>query len=267
VRSHEDDAAVKPFEVHVPDEDLSYLRAKIDLTRWPDELPGVGWTYGVPLAYLRELAHYWRDSYDWRAQEARLNEFPQFMTTVDGTNVHFYHVRSPHPDAFPLLLVHGFPGSVVEFLQVIAPLIDPVAFGGHARDAFHVVCPSIPGYGFSGPTVESGWHPHRVAQAFATLMSRLGYERYGAHGTDWGSRIVRDMGLVDPGHLAAIHRTILHAPPRPDDDLSTYTQAELDRLQDIAYFGAELSGYMLIQSTRPQTLAYALTDSPVGQLA
>jgi epoxide hydrolase len=256
-----------PFRVDVPEDDLQYLRDKLALTRWPDELPGVGWSYGVPLGYLKELSEYWRNTYDWRAQEARLNEYPQFTTTADGAKLHFYHVRSPHPNAFPLLLAHGFPGSVVEFLQVLGPLTDPAAYGGDERDAFDVVCPSIPGYGFSGPTVATGWHPYRVGRAFATLMSRLGYERYGAHGTDWGSRIVRDMGLIDSDHLAAIHRTILHAPPNPDDDLSTYSESELERLEDIAHFGAELSGYMLIQSTRPQTLAYALTDSPVGQLA
>jgi len=262
-----DHEEIRPFRVDIPDAELDYLRARLDLTRWPDEVPGVGWMYGVPLAYLQELASYWRHDYDWRAQEALLNSHPQYTTTIDGTNVHFYHVRSPHPQALPLLLVHGFPGSVVEFLQVVEPLIDPVAHGGNASDAFHLVIPSIPGYGFSGPTVETGWTPWRVGGAFATLMARLGYARYGAHGTDWGSRIVRDMGLQDPEHLVGIHRTILHAPPRSDDDLSTYSASDLERLNDIAHFGRELSGYMLIQSTRPQTLAYALTDSPVGQLA
>ena len=261
------DAEITPFRVDIPDAQLDDLRERLARTRWPDQLPGTGWQYGVPLDYLRELARYWHDEYDWRAQEARLNEYPQFTTTIDGANIHFYHARSAEPAAVPILLAHGFPGSVVEFLQVIGPLVDPVAHGGSASDAFHVICPSLPGYGFSGPTVDTGWHPYRAGQAFVTLMHRLGYDRYGAHGTDWGSRIVRDMGLVDPDHLIGIHRTILHAPPRPDDDLSTYTESDLDRLADIAHFGAELSGYMLIQSTRPQTLSYALTDSPVGQLA
>jgi microsomal epoxide hydrolase len=263
----QDPAALRPFRVDIAQAQLDDLRERLRRTRWPDELPDVGWSYGVPLGYLKELTAYWCDEYDWRAEEKRLNEHPQFTTTIDGTNVHFYHVRSPEPGALPLLLAHGFPGSVVEFLQVLGPLTDPVAHGGDAADAFHVVCPSLPGYGFSGPTVATGWTPYRAGEAFVTLMGRLGYERYGAHGTDWGSRIVRDMGLLDAEHLLGIHRTILHAPPRPDDDLGTWTQEDRERLEDIAHFGAELSGYMLIQSTRPQTLSYALTDSPVGQLA
>jgi pimeloyl-ACP methyl ester carboxylesterase len=261
------DDALVPFRVDIPQADLEYLSARLDLTRWPDALPGVGWDYGVPLEYAQELAAYWRHEYDWRTQEALLNQFPQFTTIIDGTPVHFYHLRSPHPEALPLLMVHGFPGSVVEFLSVMAPLTNPVEHGGRPEDAFHLVVPSIPGYGFSGPTVDTGWTPWRVGSAFATLMARLGYDRYGAHGTDWGSRIVRDLGLQDPDHLVGIHRTILHAPPRPEDDLSTYSTEELARLEDIWHFGRELSGYMLIQSTRPQTLAYALTDSPVGQMA
>lgn len=260
-------SAINPFVVDIPDEQLRDLHDRLDRTRWPDELNGVGWTYGVPVGYLREVADHWRHEYDWRAQEARLNRFPQFTTTVDGQNVHFYHVRSKHPDALPLLLVHGFPGTVVEFLDIIDHLVDPTAHGGSAADAFHVVVPSIPGYGFSGPTTATGWHPHRVGGAFVELMALLGYERYGAHGTDWGSRIVRDMALLAPEHLVGVHRTILHAPPRPEDDLATWTPQELDRLNDIQHFGSELSGYMLIQSTRPQTLSYALTDSAVGQLA
>jgi pimeloyl-ACP methyl ester carboxylesterase len=262
-----DDTAIEPFEVNIPDAQLEDLRERLARTRWPEELPGVGWSLGVPVNYLRELTTYWADDYDWRAQEQRLNSFPQFTTTVFGENVHFYHVRSRHEGALPLMLVHGFPGSVVEFLRVIGPLVDPEAHGGAATDAFHVVVPSIPGYGFSGPTRSRGWHPHQVGEAFVELMARLGYDRYAAHGTDWGSRIVRDMGLLDQEHLIGIHRTILHAPPRPGDDLSTYSPSELDRLDDIQHFGSELSGYMLIQSTRPQTLSYALTDSPVGQLA
>jgi pimeloyl-ACP methyl ester carboxylesterase len=258
---------IRPFRVDVPEQQLTDLRTRIELTRWPDELAGVGWAYGVPLEYCRELASYWKDKYDWRAQEERLNRYPQFTTTIDGTNVHFYHLRSKEPDALPLIMVHGFPGSVVEFLQVLAPLTDPAAHGGDPRQAFHLVVPSIPGYGWSGPTVDTAWTPERCGRAFVTLMARLGYDRYGAHGTDWGSRIVRDMAVVDPGHMVGIHRTILHSPPRPNDDLSTYSDEDLSRLRDIAHFGTELSGYMLIQSTRPQTLSYALTDSPVGQLA
>jgi pimeloyl-ACP methyl ester carboxylesterase len=258
---------LEPFRLAIPQADLDDLHERISRTRWPDELARVGWSYGVPLAYLKELAAYWRDTYDWRKHEARFNEFPQYATTIDGAPIHFFHIRSPAPDAFPLLLAHGFPGSVTEFVEIFEPLLDPAAHGGDRADAFHVVCPSLPGYGLSGPTTTTGWHPWRAGEAFATLMARLGYDRYGAHGTDWGSRIVRDMAVIDPAHLAGIHRTIVHAPPSPDDDLDSFSPTDRERLGDIQYFGTELAGYMLIQSTRPQTLAYALTDSPVGQLA
>jgi microsomal epoxide hydrolase len=258
---------IHSFQLDVPEADLEDLHDRITRTRWPDELPDVGWSYGVPVGYLRELAAYWRDEYDWRKHEARFNEFPQFTTTIDGARIHFFHIRSNQPDAFPLLLAHGFPGSVTEFVEIFESLTDPAAHGGDPADAFHIVCPSLPGYGLSGPTTETGWHPWRSGEALAGLMSRLGYDRYGAHGTDWGSRIVRDMAVHDPEHLVGIHRTIVHAPPLPDEDLDAFTDEERERLGDIEHFGSELSGYMLIQSTRPQTLAYALTDSPVGQLA
>jgi pimeloyl-ACP methyl ester carboxylesterase len=258
--------AIRPFRVEVPEADLEDLRYRLSRTRWPDELPDVGWSYGVPLGYLRDLAEYWRTSYDWRACEARLNAYPQFTTTIDGANIHFYHLRSPQPDAMPLLLMHGWPGSVVEFLEVMGPLTDPVAYGGQEKDAFHVVVPSMPGFGFSGPTTETGWHAWRIAEAYPLLMARLGYDRYGAHGTDWGSRIVRDMGFTDPEHIIALHTTLLRSLPTTEE-LDTLTDDERDRLGDFARFGNELNGYMKVQGTRPQTLAYALTDSPVGQLA
>jgi microsomal epoxide hydrolase len=188
------------------------------------------------------------------------------MTTLDGANVHFFHIRSPEPEAMPLLLMHGWPGSVVEFLQVMAPLADPVSHGGDARDAFHLVIPSMPGFGFSGPTTEVGWHAWRIAEAYPHLMRRLVYNLYCAHGTDWGSRIVRDMGLIDPDHMIAAHTTLLRSLPAPDEDLDALTDDERDRLNDMKRFGDELNGYMKLQGTRPQTLAYSLTDSPVGQL-
>jgi microsomal epoxide hydrolase len=260
-------AGVHDFRLDIAEADLEDLRSRLAATRWPDESPEVGWTQGVPLGYLKELAAYWQSEYDWRKQETRINQFPQFTTTIDDTNFHFFHVRSKEPAAFPLLLVHGWPGSVVEFLQVMAPLTDPTSYGGEPRDAFDIVCPSLPGYGLSGPTMVIGWHPWHIAQALSRLMNRLGYERYGAHGTDWGSRIVRDMGLIDPERLLGIHRTVVQAPPLPDEDLASFSDEDRDRLADIERFGAELSGYNLIQSTRPQTLAYALTDSPAGQLA
>jgi len=258
---------LEPFRVAVPEADLDDLRSRLDRVRWPDELPGAGWDYGVPLSYLKELTAYWRNSYDWRKEEERLNRLDQFITMIDGARVHFYHARSTEPGAVPLLLLHGWPGSVVEFLDVMGPLTDPVAHGGEAGDAFHVVCPSLPGFAFSGPTPERGWHPWRMAHAMCRLMEILGYPRYAAHGTDWGSRIVRDMGLIDPDHLVAVHTSLLRTPLPAGEDIGRLTDEERDRLGDFDRFNAELSGYMHIQGTRPQTLAYALSDSPVGQLA
>lgn len=253
--------------IDIPEADLDDLRRRIANTRWPDELPDAEWDYGIPLEYTKELAEYWRTRYDWRLFETQFNDLGPSSTTIDGANIHFLHVRSDDPSAMPLLLLHGWPGSVVEFLNVIGPLTDPAAHGSPTAQAFHVICPSLPGFGFSGPTVERGWHPWRMAGALVTLMSRLGYERYAGHGTDWGSRIIRDMGLLDPDHLVAVHTSLLRTPPAPDEDLDALTDDERDRMGDFARFNAELSGYMHIQGTRPQTLAYGLTDSPVGQMA
>ncbi|MDQ6921781.1 MAG: epoxide hydrolase, partial [Candidatus Dormibacteraeota bacterium] len=236
-------------------------------TRWPDELPGAGWSLGIPLTYMRELAEYWRSAYDWRAEEARLNRFPQFTTTIDGQNVHFLHVRSPEPGALPLIITHGWPGSVAEFIEVIGPLSDPRSRGGDPRDAFHVVAPSIPGFRFSGPTREAGWNVRRIATAWAELMRRLGYERYGAQGGDWGSGISRDLGIIDPEHVAGVHLNMLLTFPTGDPSQMDLTEDEKGRLAGLTRFNRELSGYSVIQSTRPQTLAYGLTDSPAGQLA
>jgi hypothetical protein len=177
---------IRPFRIEIPQADLDDLADRLGRTRWPSEVPGVGWDRGVPLDYLQELAEHWRTTYDWREHEAELNEHPQFTTTIDGQNVHFLHVRSPEPDAFPLILSHGWPGSVVEFLDVTGPLTDPKAHDGDAADAFHLVIPSLPGFGFSEPTREPGWDSNRIARAFAELMSRLGYKRYGAQGGDFG---------------------------------------------------------------------------------
>ncbi|HET7094411.1 MAG TPA: epoxide hydrolase, partial [Thermomicrobiales bacterium] len=177
---HTNDTTIRPFQISVPQADLDDLRDRLARTRWPDEMPGVGWTQGVPLAYLRELAGYWRNGYDWRRHEARLNSFPQFTTTIDGQTIHFLHVRSPESDALPLVMTHGWPGSIAEFTEIIGPLTDPRAHGGDAADAFHLVIPSIPGFGFSGPTREAGWDLHRIALAWVALMDRLGYDRFGA---------------------------------------------------------------------------------------
>jgi len=263
---------VKPFTIAVPQADIDDLRDRLARTRWPDELPGVGWSRGVPLSYLKELAEYWRTSYDWRVHEARLNAFPQFTTEIDGQNVHFLHVRSPEPDAQPLILTHGWPGSVVEFLDVIGPLTDPGAHGGDPADAFHVVIPSIPGFAFSGPTTETGWDSARIARAWAELMRRLGYDRYGAQGGDFGAVVSPELGRIDPEHVVGVHvnaATVGFIPYGPVEpaELATFTATEKARLERLGRYLSDGNGYFQIQATRPQTLAYGLTDSPVGQLA
>ncbi|MER0243903.1 epoxide hydrolase family protein [Streptomyces sp. HSW2009] len=256
---------IRPFQVSVPQAALDDLDERLARTRWPDELPDTGWEYGVPVGYLRDLAEYWRTGYDWRAHEARLNEFPQFLTEIDGARVHFLHVTSPEPDAVPLIMTHGWPGSVLEFLHVIGPLTDPRAHGGDRADAFHVVVPSIPGFGFSGPTRETHWDYRRVAPAWAELMERLGYRRYLAQGGDFGSGISRELGLVAPDRLIGIH---LNSPPTfPAGDPSGLGDLDRERLDGWTRHQQETSGYVAVQSTRPQTLGYALHDSPVGQLA
>jgi pimeloyl-ACP methyl ester carboxylesterase len=262
------DTDIHPFRIDVPEADLGDLRGRLSRTRWPDELPGVGWSYGVPLQRLKELTEYWRTKYDWRAYEATLNDLPQFTTAIDGQNVHFLHVRSPEPDALPLILTHGWPGSVAEFLDVIRPLSDPRGHGGDPADAFHVVAPSIPGYGFSGPTTATGWDVPRIARAWAELMRRLGYQRYGAQGGDWGARISPELARVDPVHVAGLHVNAFVAFPSGDPaETQGLTEPEQGRLQRLSHWNSERSGYAQIQATRPQTLAYALVDSPVGQLA
>ncbi|WP_407560144.1 epoxide hydrolase family protein [Streptomyces sp. 184] len=269
------DDTIRPFRVSIPDGDLDDLRNRLDRTRWPDELPGVGWAYGVPRDYLRELAHYWRHEYDWRAAEARLNRWPQFMTTIDGADVHFAHIRSPEPDATPLVITHGWPGSIVEFERIAGPLTDPRAHGGDPADAFHLVLPSIPGFGFSGPTRDTGWEYRRVAGAFAELMRRLGYERYGAQGGDWGAAVSRELGRTRPEHVIGVHLNMIpgaQATAEPTEaELAALGPAERTRTlaswARMQAWSRDRQGYADIQSTRPQTLAYALTDSPVGQLA
>ncbi|MFG1639196.1 epoxide hydrolase family protein [Amycolatopsis sp. NPDC049252] len=263
---------ITPFRIDVPQADLDDLRTRLANTRWPDQPAGAGWRLGAPVDYVRELAEYWRVGFDWRAQEARLNAFPQFTTTIDGTNVHFLHVESPELAATPVLLTHGWPGSIVEFLDVIGPLTDPRAYGGDPADALHVVVPSIPGYGFSGPTPVPDWGPDRIARAFADLMSRLGYERFGAHGGDWGAIISRELAVQFPSRVLGIHVTMLaSAVARGEADFEGLSGAELvaaqRSLEKGRKFSYEGTGYAMIQSTKPQTLAYGLHDSPAGQLA
>ncbi len=269
------DATIRRFRIDVPQTDLDDLRDRLARTRWPDELPEAGWDYGVPLAYAREIAGYWADGYDWRTHEADLNTLPQFMTTIDGADVHFLHARSPREDAIPLLLTHGWPGSILEFVALIGPLTDPAAHGAPAAPAFHVVVPSIPGFGFSGPTRDRGWGVPRIAGAFIELMSRLGYGRYGAHGGDWGAIITREIGVTAPSALLGVHLTMLpSAVAHPGLDLDAVvglTDEDRAAIQASAERNARMRrdemGYGILQSTRPQTLAYSLTDSPVGQLA
>jgi epoxide hydrolase len=263
---------IRPFRLEIPEADLDDLRDRLSRTRWPRELPGEEWSRGVPLGYLKELAEYWRTDYDWREHEARLNELPQFTTTIDGTHVHFLHIRSPEAEALPLIVTHGWPGSIVEFLDVIEPLADPRSHGGDPADAFHLVIPSIPGFGLSGPTNETGWSAGRVAGAFAELMSRLGYERYGAQGGDEGAIISPDIGRAAPEHVVGVHVNaasvgFMPFPPLEEAELAELSDTERARVERITEYMDDGSGYAQIQSTRPQTLAYALTDSPVGQLA
>jgi pimeloyl-ACP methyl ester carboxylesterase len=259
---------VRPYRIDVGDGELADLRERLGRTRWPGEVAGAGWARGVPEGWLRELAEYWRDGYDWPAWQARLNAVPQFSTVIDGATVHFQHVRSPEPGALPLVLTHGWPGSVVEFLDVLGPLADPRAHGGDPNDAFHLVVPSIPGFGWSGPTGQPGWTVRRLAGVWAELMRRLGYDRYGAQGGDWGHAISLELGRLRPDRVLGVHVNTLFTPP-PEDPAVAATLDDDDRARLARLVAArpEMSGYAAIQGTRPQTLAYGLTDSPVGQLA
>jgi pimeloyl-ACP methyl ester carboxylesterase len=263
------DSHIHPFRVDIAQADLEDLHARLDRVRWPDELPDAGWTHGVPLDYVRELVGHWRTGYDWRAHEARLNAHPQFTTTIDGQRVHFLHVRSPEPDALPLICTHGWPMSVFEYLDLIGPLSDPGAHGGDRSDAFHLVIPSIPGVAFSGPTTEPGWDTRRVARAWIELMTRLGYERYGAHGNDAGSEVSPEVGRYDPDRVVGVHVTQLFSFPSGDPaEFAGMTEEDMAAMQFLEEFtsGGGLA-YNTYQSAQPQTLAYALQDSPAGWLA
>jgi pimeloyl-ACP methyl ester carboxylesterase len=256
---------IEQFEIRVDDAVLDDLRDRLARTRLPDQIPGTRWEYGIPLDYLRELVDYWRDDYDWRAQEARLNTFEHFRTTIDGQSIHFVHARSPHPDAVPLLLTHGWPGSIVEFLDVIPRLTNPETHGGNATDAFHVIAPSLPGYGFSEPTRTTGWDVARVTRAFVELMARLGYDRYGAQGGDWGAQVTTRIGAYDAEHCVGIHVNMpITEPPKEQVPLSDDDKAAL---ADFQQFRQEETGYAVEQSTKPQTLGVGLNDSPAGLLA
>jgi epoxide hydrolase len=255
-----------PFRIEVAETELKDLRARLRGARWPERETVADWSQGVPLDYLSELCRYWADAYDWRSTEARLNALPQFRATIDGLGIHFLHVRSPHAGALPLVITHGWPGSIVEFLDAIGPLTDPPAHGGDASDAFHVVCPSLPGYGFSDKPAQPGWGIERIAAAWTALMSQLGYERYGAQGSDWGTSISATIAKLDPAHVAGIHLTPPLAPPDPEtlDDPTERERAALASLEHSAEWD---SGYSREHATRPQTIGYALVDSPVALCA
>lgn len=259
-------SAIEPFVLAIPDADLADLKLRLERTRWPEREAVTDASQGVPLAQAQALCAYWRDSYDWRRCEARLNALGQFRTTIDGLGIHFIHVRSAEPDALPLILTHGWPGSVVEFLKVIGPLTDPVAHGGRAEDAFHVVIPSLPGYGFSDRPTEAGWSVERIADAWIMLMRRLGYDRFAAQGGDWGAAVTNAMAKIRPPELAAIHLNFVVATPTPED-LAVLPDKEKLALAALQKFNKDGAGYSVIQSTRPQTLGYGLTDSPAGQAA
>ncbi|AOS65028.1 epoxide hydrolase family protein [Actinoalloteichus hymeniacidonis] len=260
-------ADIHPFRIDIPQERLDDLRHRLASARWPDELPGVGWDHGMPVSYLRKLVEYWQTGYDWRAHEAALNAIPQFHTEIDGQRVHFLHVRSPEPDAVPLVLSHGWPVSFVEFLDVIGPLSDPRSHGGDPADAFHLVIPSPPGFAFSGPTREAGrGDSSRHAEVVAALMARLGYTSYGAQGGDLGSLIAPELGRIDTEHVLGVHVNGLLTIGGWDQDTSGWDAADRRRLEELGGF-EEVGGYAAIQSTRPQTLAFGLHDSPVGLLA
>lgn len=257
---------IRPYTINIADDQLDDLKQRLALTRWPDEETPDDWSQGTPLAYMKEVVDYWQDSYDWRRVEAVLNGYPQFVTELDGVDIHFLHIRSPEAAAQPLIMTHGWPGSLVEFLKVIEPLSNPAAHGGDAADAFHLVIPNLPGYGFSGKPTGPGWGVEKIGREWANLMARLGYERYFAQGGDWGSMVTTMIGIQDPEHCAAIHTNMPVVGPDSStmDDL---TELEKSALAGMQYYQDWDSGYSKQQSTRPQTVGYGLVDSPAGQAA
>ena len=256
---------VSPFKVHVPQAELDDLKERLANARWPDKEPVTDWSQGVPLAKAEALVEYWRTHYDWRRVESTLNGLPQFRTQIDGLGIHFIHVRSKHENAVPIILTHGWPGSIIEFIQIIGPMVDPTAHGGKADEAFHVVIPSLPGFGFSDKPTQPGWGLPRIADAWAVIMQRLGYSRYVAQGGDWGAGVTSWMAKKRPSGLAAIHLNlpILFPPPPPPP--GGYTVEEQPVLAQLGKYASDGSAYGSIQGTRPQTLGYGLADSPVGQ--
>jgi pimeloyl-ACP methyl ester carboxylesterase len=262
------DTAIRPFTIQIPEADIEDLKARLAMARIPDQIPNTGWDYGTDMSYLRELIDYWRNDFDWREQESALNEFDQFVTQIDGVDIHFIHQRSTHPDAMPLLLTHGWPGSIAEFRKIIGPLTQPELYGGDPADAFHVVAPSLPGFGFSGKPTERGYNPERMAHTLAALMQRLGYERYGAQGGDWGAIINRIHAYRYADRLIGLHSNFVLANPPADQALAdAVPEAEMSaREQRQAYMLNEV-GYQQIQGTKPQSVGVGLNDSPAGLAA
>ncbi|MEX0712325.1 MAG: epoxide hydrolase [Pirellulales bacterium] len=258
---------IKPFKIHVEDAVLEDLHQRLARTRFPDQIEDSGWTHGVDVAFMKELVTYWRERYDWREQERRLNDFDQFTTEIDGVSLHFIHVRSKHADALPLVLTHGWPGSVAEFHKIIGPLADPEQHGGTAEEAFHVVCPSLPGFGFSSKPAQPGWSSQRMAESIAKLMARLGYDRYGAQGGDWGSGVTRWLASADGEHCVGGHSNFPPGSPPADDPQRDVAPHELERYQERAKELNDHRAYAAIQATRPLTLGYGLNDSPAGLAA
>ena len=256
---------IKEFSINISQDKLDDLSLRLQQTRWPEKETPNDWSQGTPLSYMKEVCDYWLNEYDWKKEESALNEFPQFITEINGLDIHFVHLKSPHPDAKPLIITHGWPGSITEFLKVIRPLVDPTIDGGDPKDAFHVITPSLPGFGFSGKPKEPGFGVEKIASTFSELMQSLGYEKYFAQGGDWGSAVTTALGMQDI-NCQAIHLNMAVVTPDPEtfDDLTEFEQAAIQSFQ---FYQDSDSGYSKQQSTRPQTLGYGLTDSPIGQAA
>ena len=257
---------IKPFTVNISEDALTDLKQRLTNTRWPEAETVEDWSQGVPLSYTKELCDYWLNDYDWRRWEKQLNSHPQFKTEIDGLDIHFLHIRSPHEGALPLIMTHGWPGSIVEFHKVIEPLTNPTKFGGKAEDAFHLVCPSLPGYGFSDKPAATGWGVEKIGKAWGKLMARLGYDSYCAQGGDWGAMVTQNIALTETAHCIGIHTTMPIVAPDPDT-MADLTPNEQAALEGLGYYSEWDSGYSKQQSTRPQSLAYGLADSPSGQAA
>lgn len=257
---------ITPFRIEISDADLADLKTRLSMTRFPDKETPSDWSQGIPLEYMQQVRDYWLNDYDWRERESKLNQWPGFKTEIDGLSIHFQHIVAKHPDAKPLLLTHGWPGSIVEFQKVIGPLTDPTSYGGDAADAFHLVIPSLPGFGFSGKPTSTGWGIDAIATAWNTLMLRLGYDKYLAQGGDWGSIVTTQMGVQNLGNCEAIHVNMPIVGPDPET-MESLTDLEKQALAGLKFYQDHDSGYSKQQATRPQTLGYGLADSPIGQAA